>query len=174
MIIKNSFFRPHGLMQCFVRGNASSATNIISHKYHNMYFLCSLVVTQNGSLEVDKGLGSRRFKLVLDEAKLNAEFHHYFFPGNQLLLSKTCSHNPQTREVQPQWKHLCQFTIDSTSKFHVESPSIFHRLWKANPRGKDGIELNWIIRPRLNFQNRWNIDVFSTWYFRCHFNVKSM
>ena len=54
-------------MQCFVKWNASSATNTIG-----ILFLPA--VTQNGSLVAGKGLGSRRFKILLDKAKLNAEF----------------------------------------------------------------------------------------------------
>ena len=55
-------------MQCFVRGNASSATNTIG------IFFGLPAVTQNGSLVAGKGLGSRRFKILFDKAKLNAEF----------------------------------------------------------------------------------------------------
>ena len=55
-------------MQCFVRGNASSATSTTG------IFFDSPAVTQNGSLVAGKGLGSGRFKLLFDKAKLNAEF----------------------------------------------------------------------------------------------------
>ena len=55
-------------MQCFVRGNASSATNTIG------IFFCSPVRNQNGSLEAGNGLGSGRFKLLFDKRKLNTEF----------------------------------------------------------------------------------------------------
>ena len=55
-------------MECFMRGNASSATNTIG------IFFGLLVVPQNGSLVAGKGLGSGRFKLLFDKAKLNAEF----------------------------------------------------------------------------------------------------
>ena len=62
------FFRPYDFMQCFVRGNASSATSTTG------IFFDSPAVTQNGSLVAGKGLGSGRFKLLFDKARLNAEF----------------------------------------------------------------------------------------------------
>ena len=71
-----------------------------------------------------------------------------------------------------QWTHLRQLSIDSTSKSHVKSPSIFYRLWKANPRGKNDIDSTWITWRHFNFQSRWNIDEFSTCFFRCRFDVE--
>ena len=61
--------------------------------------------------------------------------------------------------------HLCRSAINLTLKFHVQSPSIFHRLWKADPRGKDDVSSTWITRCRFDFQSRWNIDGFSTCFF---------
>ena len=58
--------QPYGFMQCFMRGNASSATSNIG------IFFVSPVGTQSGSLEAGKGLASGR--LMFDKAKLNAEF----------------------------------------------------------------------------------------------------
>lgn len=39
-----------------------------------------------------------------------------------------------------QWTQIHWFTIESTSNLLLESPSIFHWLWKANPRGNDDID----------------------------------
>ena len=55
-------------MQCFVRGNVSSATNTIC------IFFSLPAVTQNESVVVVKYLVSRRFKPLFDKAILNAEF----------------------------------------------------------------------------------------------------
>ena len=83
-------------------------------------------------------------------------------------------------------KHICyenlatqcthssrRFAIDSTSKFHVESLSRFHQLWKVNPGVNYDILSTWKFRREFDFQNRWNIDEFSTWIFLCCFNVES-
>ena len=44
-----------------------------------------------------------------------------------------------------QWTYFRRFAIGSTSKLRAESSSIFHQLWKANQRGKDDIDLTWIL-----------------------------
>ena len=72
-----------------------------------------------------------------------------------------------------QWTHLRRFTIDSMSKFHVESSWKLHRFWKTNPRGNYDIDSTWIFWRGFNFQNRRIIDEFSTWIFLCRFDVKS-
>ena len=48
-----------------------------------------------------------------------------------------------------------------------------HRLWKANPRGNYDIDSTRIFRRGFDFQNRQNIDEYSTWIFLCCFDVKS-
>ena len=53
----------------------------------------------------------------------------------------------------------------------VDSPSIqqslfkLHRFSKTNPRGNYDIDSTWIFRLGFDFQNRQNIDEFSTWIF---------
>ena len=76
-------------------------------------------------------------------------------------------------EEATQWTHLCWFAIDSTSKFHVESSRKLHLFWKANPCGNYDIDSTWIFPRGFDFQNRRNIDEFSTWSFLCRFDVKS-
>ena len=76
-------------------------------------------------------------------------------------------------EHTTKWMHLRRCAIDSTSKFPMESSSIFHWLWKANPHGKDDFNSTWITRRRFDFQNRWNIDKFCTWIFWCRIDVTS-
>ena len=71
-----------------------------------------------------------------------------------------------------QWTHLRWFAIDSMSKFDVESSSRFHWFWKANPHGNYDINSTWKLRRGLDFQNRQNIDQFSTWVFLCRINVE--
>ena len=44
---------------------------------------------------------------------------------------------------------------------------------KANPCGKDAIDLTWIARCRFDFQNWWNMDEFSTQFFWGRFDVDS-
>ena len=90
-----------------------------------------------------------------------------------LVFSYLKSHVLSCYTCLAQWTHLRRFAIDSTSKFHVENSSIFHRFWKANPRGNYDIDSTWKIRRGFDFQNRSNIDEFSTWIFRCLSNVKS-
>ena len=76
--------------------------------------------------------------------------------------------------VQSHWTHLCWFSIDLMSKFHLESSWKLHRLWKANPRWNYDINSTWKFRRGLDFQNRWIIDECSTWIFLCRFDVESM
>ena len=64
-------------MQCFVRGNALSATNTIG------ILFCSPVLNQNGSLEAGNGSGFGRFKLLFDKRKLTTEFLNT--PPSQIL-----------------------------------------------------------------------------------------
>ena len=61
-----------------------------------------------------------------------------------------------------QWTHLHRFANDLTSKFHLESSSIFHRFWKANPREHYDNDSTWKLWRGLYFKNRRNIDEFST------------
>ena len=72
--------------------------------------------------------------------------------------------------IQPQWDinpkdTFFWFAIDLTSKFQVESSSRFHRFGKANPRGNHDIDATRKFRHGFDFQNRQNIDEFSTWIF---------
>ena len=63
--------------------------------------------------------------------------------------------NPTTGLLMPTRRtHLRQFTIDSTSKFHVESSSRFYGFWKVNPRETYDILLTWKFRCGFDFQNR--------------------
>ena len=97
------------------------------------------------------------------------------------------------------WEHFCigfidfalagkkltdftSFQMDISSsirhRFAIEIPrgkfvEITHRFWKANPRGNYNIDSTWKFRRVFDFQNRRNIDEFSTWIFLCHFDVKS-
>ena len=71
---------------------------------------------------------------------------------------------------------LGQFTIDSTSKFHIKISSIFHQLWNVNPCGKNHFDLTWITRRQFDFQNRWNINEFYediSMSFQCRIGVTS-
>ena len=61
-----------------------------------------------------------------------------------------------------QWTHLRRFAIDSTSKFHVESSWKLLRFSKSNPRGNYDINSTRTFRRGFDFQNRGNIDEFST------------
>ena len=81
--------------------------------------------------------------------------------------------NEITQQLITQWTGLCRFPIDLTSKFHVESSSKLHRFWKANLHVNYDINSTWIFRRGFDFQNRRNIDEFSTWILLCHFDVKS-
>ena len=62
----------------------------------------------------------------------------------------------------------------------VDSPSIRHRnsTWKVRQNYIDferqiHVEIMTSIRRGFDFQNRRNIDEFSTWIFLCRFDVKS-
>ena len=96
-----------------------------------------------------------------------------------LLLNITCVKSSKTKSRirslynYSQWTNPCRFTIDSTSRFHVESSSKWHRFWKANPHGIYNIDSAWKFRRWFDFQTRRNIDEFSAWIFRHCFNVKS-
>ena len=76
--------------------------------------------------------------------------------------------------LSTQWTRLRRFSVDSTMKIHIDSPSIFHGLRRANPRVKNDIDSTWITRRRFNFQNWRNIDEFSTCIFLSLFNVESI
>ena len=52
--------------------------------------------------------------------------------------------------------------LDPNGQIFVNSPSKLHRFWKANPRGNYDIDSTWIFRRGFDFQNRRNIDEFST------------
>ena len=73
--------------------------------------------------------------------------------------------NSNTAEEYSQWTHLRRLDIDSTSRFHVENSCKLDRFWKANPRGNYDIDSRWMFRCGFDFQNRRNIDEFSTWIF---------
>ena len=83
-----------------------------------------------------------------------------FFGKKIMILNPTKT--PHVFWVETMWKrsfdvfstrdkptHIHRLTIDWTSKFHAQHLSIFHRLWKANPRRKADINSTWVISIRL-------------------------
>ena len=66
--------------------------------------------------------------------------------------------------------------VDSPSIWHQNSTSKVrwdHQFWKANLRGNYHIDSTWKFWHGFDFQNRRNIDEFSTWIFLHCFNVES-
>ena len=72
-----------------------------------------------------------------------------------------------------QWTHLCRFTINSTSKFHVQSSSKLHRFWKTNPRWNYDINSTW-IRLSKSTKYRWILHVNFSMSFPCRIDVTSV
>ena len=60
-----------------------------------------------------------------------------------------------------------QFDVEITRGKFFEISSIL------NPSGNYYINLTWKFQRGFDFQNRQNIDEFSTWNFLCRFDVKS-
>ena len=110
--------------------------------------------------------------------RISLQIHLKKLPGRGLSLKNTKQFWSSTLEnvlsgekngnsvsASPEWTHPCRIAIDSTSKFHVEKSSKLRRFWKASPRGNYDIDSTWKFQPAFDFQNRRNIDDFSTWTF---------
>ena len=87
-----------------------------------------------------------------------------------------------TKMVYIQWTHLCWFAIDSTSKFRVESSSIFHRNYIHFERriyveimtSVLDVDISTWIRLSKSTKCRWGHYVEISMPLRCQIDVTSV